>query len=119
MEPTGILLMKLAMKTTAAEDFFDEKNKVIVYSSSRYPNISGILLLYRKLLFKTLDLSKNSTFPTLRVYRLKERPFKMSVFIAFTNQIWGNRPEHMYILHVELWKCALTKSTREDTPDAD
>ena len=35
MEPTGILLMKLAMKATSAEDCFENKSKFIVYSSSR------------------------------------------------------------------------------------
>ena len=37
-EPTGIRLMKLAMKATSAEDCFENKsNKFIVYSSSRDP----------------------------------------------------------------------------------
>ena len=36
-EPTGILLIKLAMKATSAEDCFENKSKFIVYSSSRDP----------------------------------------------------------------------------------
>ena len=36
-EPTGILLMKLAMEATSAEDCFENKSKFIVYSSSRDP----------------------------------------------------------------------------------
>ena len=82
-EPTGILLMKLAMKNwsrilvpgpgrwsrvlllptmnaTSAEDFlFRKRSKVIVYPG---------------------------TFPNLHVYRLKERPHKTSFFIVFTNE---------------------------------
>ena len=36
-EPTGILLMTLAMKATSVEDCFENKRKFIVYSSSREP----------------------------------------------------------------------------------
>ena len=36
-QPTGNLLMKLAMNATSAEDFFEKKKEVIVYSSSRNP----------------------------------------------------------------------------------
>ena len=36
-EPTGILLLKLAMKATSAEDFLRKNCKFIVYSSSRDP----------------------------------------------------------------------------------
>ena len=36
-EPTGILLMKLAINATSAEDCFEKKRKVIVYFSSRDP----------------------------------------------------------------------------------
>ena len=45
-------------------------------------NILDILLLYRKLQFKTLNLFKNVTFLNLHVYRLKERTFQTSIFIA-------------------------------------
>ena len=36
-ESTGILLMKLAMNATSAEDFFETKSNIIVYSISRDP----------------------------------------------------------------------------------
>ena len=36
-ESTGILLMKLAMNATSAEDFFETKRNIIVYSISRDP----------------------------------------------------------------------------------
>ena len=36
-EPTGILLMKLTINATSAEDCFEKKRKVIVYFSSRDP----------------------------------------------------------------------------------
>ena len=36
-EPTGILLLKLAMKATSAEDCFEKISKFIIYPSSRDP----------------------------------------------------------------------------------
>ena len=36
-ESTGILLMKLAMKATSAEDFFEKKVTLLYYSISRDP----------------------------------------------------------------------------------
>ena len=45
-------------------------------------NILDILLLYRKLQFKTLNLFKDVTFLTLHVFRLKERTFQTSIFIS-------------------------------------
>ena len=36
-DSTGILLMKLAMNATSAEDFFETKRNIIVYSISRDP----------------------------------------------------------------------------------
>ena len=36
-ESTGILLMKLAMNATSAEDLFKKKSNIIVYSISRDP----------------------------------------------------------------------------------
>ena len=36
-EPTGILLLKLAMKATSAEDCFETISKFIVYPNSRDP----------------------------------------------------------------------------------
>ena len=54
-ESTGILLMKLAMKATTAGDCFENKSKFIVYSNGTR-NILDIILLYRKLQFKTLNL---------------------------------------------------------------
>ena len=77
-EPTGILLMKLVMKATPAEDFLSKVN-LLYNSRSRDPeHIRHIN--YCK--FKTLNLFKNVTFLTLHVYRLKERSFQTSIFIA-------------------------------------
>ena len=36
-ESTGILFMKLAMNATSAEDFFETKRNIIVYSIARDP----------------------------------------------------------------------------------
>ena len=79
-------------------------------------NISGILLSYRKLWFKTLNLFKNGTFLTLHVYRQKERPFKTSIFIAFTNrrvedakinQNVDCKCYYMYIFSLNYGKCSI------------
>ena len=81
-EPTGILLIKLAMKATSAEDCFENKVSLLYILVHGTRNILDILLLYRKLQFKRLNLFNNVTFLTLHVYRLKERPFQTSIFLA-------------------------------------
>ena len=47
-EPTGILLMKLAMKATSAEDCFEKISKFIVYPSSRYTEHFGHITNVKK-----------------------------------------------------------------------
>ena len=47
-EPTGIMLMTLAMKATSVEDCFENKSKFIVYSCSRDPqHISHITIVQK------------------------------------------------------------------------
>ena len=79
-ESMGILLMKLTMNASSAEDCFERKSNAIVYSISRDPeHIRHTTFVQINAVRDTEPVQKRYLSPTLHVYRLKERAVKASI----------------------------------------